>query len=311
MRSKLFLGETTQNATFLAAPGVYRIECWGAQGTSVIDTINQITVAEGGKGGYVSGVININTSLTLYVYVGGHVHEGSSSITYNGGGKSQRNGGGASDVRLVGGEWNDFESLKNRIIVAGGGGGTDGYSVGDKTIYDVGGAGGGIKGFPSSQDKGQGGSQTEGGDGEVKGSFGQGGGNNVTGKDGSGAGGGGYFGGGSSTSTQFYGGGGGSSYISGHPNCTAIDEESNDPFNMITKNNSIHYSGLYFFDTKIIDGNSEMPSPYNSSEKETGHSLYGAVRITLIHPAFITNFQDFSIRKYSFMFSIFIIVCKK
>ncbi|MFR6022533.1 MAG: glycine rich domain-containing protein [Clostridia bacterium] len=33
----------------------------------------------------------------------------------------QELGGGATDIRLVSGEWNDFESLKSRIMVAGGG----------------------------------------------------------------------------------------------------------------------------------------------------------------------------------------------
>ena len=32
-------------------------------------------------------------------------------------------GGGATDVRLVGGTWNSFSSLKSRIMVAGSGGG--------------------------------------------------------------------------------------------------------------------------------------------------------------------------------------------
>lgn len=48
-------------------------------------------------------------------------------------------------------------------------------------------------------------------------------------------------------------GGGGSSFISGHDGCNAIKEESTQT-NIIHTGNSIHYSGLYFHNTSIIDG---------------------------------------------------------
>ena len=70
----------------------------------------------------------------LYVYVGGH---GADAVVgkdakggYNGGGlgtwdhsddEAAGAGGGATDVRLISGEWNNFESLKSRIMVAAGG----------------------------------------------------------------------------------------------------------------------------------------------------------------------------------------------
>lgn len=73
----------------------------------------------------------------------GYTYKVSSDTTisggYNGGGYGvQRNnnnsyvhnsgsGGGATDVRLVGGAWNNFDSLKSRIMVAAGGGGGSGH----------------------------------------------------------------------------------------------------------------------------------------------------------------------------------------
>jgi hypothetical protein len=50
------------------------------------------------------------------------------------------------------------------------------------------------------------------------------------------------------------GGGGGSSFISGHEGCDAIDEQSTEQ-NIIHTGQSIHYSGYYFTNTLMIDGN--------------------------------------------------------
>lgn len=50
--------------------------------------------------------------------------------------------GGATDVRLTPGNWNDFESLKSRIIVAGGGSGGATVMWGFNNIS--GGSGGGV-----------------------------------------------------------------------------------------------------------------------------------------------------------------------
>ncbi len=46
--------------------------------------------------------------------------------------------------------------------------------------------------------------------------------------------------------------GGGSSFISGHEGCDAIKEESTEN-NIIHTGQSIHYSGLYFTNTLMID----------------------------------------------------------
>lgn len=47
--------------------GIYKLECWGAQGGNGC-TDNSYT---GGKGGYSIGTISLNTKITLYIYVGG------------------------------------------------------------------------------------------------------------------------------------------------------------------------------------------------------------------------------------------------
>ena len=90
--------------------GWYKIELWGAGSSN-------------GRGSYVSGVMYMNANDYLYIYVGA---KGGSSNTFNSGSK----GGGATDVRLVNGEWNSDESLKTRIMVAAGGGTTEANSGG-------------------------------------------------------------------------------------------------------------------------------------------------------------------------------------
>ena len=101
--------------------GDYKIECWGAQGSNMLDKV-------GGKGGYCKGTVNLSNR-TIYIYVGAQ------SGGFGGGGvttESERNnnfgndGGGATDIRLVqGNTYKDFNSLKSRIIVAAGGGGAN------------------------------------------------------------------------------------------------------------------------------------------------------------------------------------------
>ena len=166
-----------------------------------------------------------------------------------------------------------FPSLKSRIIIAGGGGGRDGSE-------DYGGAGGGIEGLSSSLGYAKGGTQTTGGNGTFKGSFGKGGGNQRFGdensNDGNGAGGGGYFGGEASSTAWYYSGGGGSSFVSGHDGCKAI-ADSDDLETLVVTDQPIHYTGYRFFNTNIINGTSRMPSPNNGYE--IGHCNYGAIKI--------------------------------
>jgi hypothetical protein len=186
--------------TFVAPPGVTRIkfECWGAAGG--LDGS-----AARPYGGYCWGEYNIQNFNTFYIYVGGIGASGASGSGggWNGGGNagpygSSGGGGGASDIRLVGGAWNDFNSLSARLIVAGGAGG-DGNGP-------VGGVGGGLVGGTGTGGSG-GGTQTSGGVGN-NGTGGFGFGANHTGDGG--GGGGGWYGGGAGNGDA--GGGGGSSY---------------------------------------------------------------------------------------------------
>ena len=108
--------------------GWYYIEMAGASG-GYIDS-NYYS----GLGAKTSGYIELEEGEKLYFYVGG---KGSSITTpnslisggYNGGGdaltqisdnSSATSGGGATDVRLVGGTWDNTTSLISRIMVAGG-----------------------------------------------------------------------------------------------------------------------------------------------------------------------------------------------
>lgn len=115
------------------------------------------------------------TDRTLYLYVGGKGHNSitvadeeyddddgkKQPITYgdglggwNGGGSGlsynqvngyfyEGGGGGATDVRTVGGDWNDSKSLNSRIIVAGGGGGSSGIGAYANYLEERGGKGAG------------------------------------------------------------------------------------------------------------------------------------------------------------------------
>ena len=296
-----FFENTPQTTEITLTPGVYKIECWGGEGRS--------GEGVGGKGAYVAGYIRFNSKETLYIYVGGRGLPGKDGAAFNGGGLSQSGGGGASDVRILGGEWDDFNSLKSRIIVAGAGGGADGYILNSSTCKDTAGSGGGLFGFNSLNEKGFGGTQTQGGYGNSSGSFGKGGGNGrIEGgsggstADGNGAGGSGYFGGGGSIEPRYYAGGGGSSYISGYNGCRAINPLSTEN-NIMMLNHSIHSSGKQFFMMVMIDGNSLMPSP-NNNDYEKGHSGDGAVRISYVILQFNVTCLGFKSR----MLSLFIFV---
>ena len=152
--------------------GTYKLEVWGASGGSS-------QYAGSAKGGYAYGNISLNKGDVLNIYVG----KSGSGVTggYNGGGNGYNTfndhygagGGGATDIRKGG------VALGNRIIVAGGAGGS---------VFNV---IGGIGGGSASGSLGQGGSATSA----------------------AGGGGGGYIGGAAGYAGT--GGVGGSSYIGG------------------------------------------------------------------------------------------------
>ncbi|EAX98572.1 loricrin, putative [Trichomonas vaginalis G3] len=227
-------------------------------------------------GAYVRGQISLSSEYTFYLHV---CHQGEHEMkyyAYGGGGPGQQGGGGATDIRLKPGKYEDFDSLKSRIIVASGGGGPD--------TDQKGGPGGGLYGHNSTNNYRMGGTQNQGGNGFIKGKFGIGGGNpdKINGT-GNGAGGSGYFGGGSSNISTDFGGGGGSSFISGYKGCIAIAEESteNNIFPIQREDVSIHYSNLKFDFGEMIDGKSPMPSP--SGPTEIGHHGNGFIRITFLY----------------------------
>jgi len=253
-----FEKEYTTNGSYYTETlpaGKYIIETLGAQGGN----------GSGGYGGYASGQLNLAASTTLYIYVG-------SSAGYNGGGVSRlaySYGGGATDVRLVNGSWNNTSSLRSRIIVAGGGAGNGGNSM-----SGLGGSAGGLDGFTGGTlcgAPGTGGTQTSGGlaprvgtYGASNGSFGIGGNGEqvqpgITGSTGgssgstSGAGGGGYYGGGGAmcdfprwNDLDDSGGGGGSSFISGYAGCNAVNISG------VHTGQANHYSGLVFINSSMI-----------------------------------------------------------
>ena len=257
------------------ADGKYKIELWGAGAGSFAGEFLSY-------GSYVSGTINFAKGQKIYVYVGENGYAKFSNpaavnLRFNGGGygnlvcykhflKHENNsnrgidfaGGGATDIRLIDGDWSDFDSLKSRIMVAAGSGGID-----NSTRYAPSNGGGLFSdngGYYGSADYMATGA-TQVSPGTANGKFGIGGyaiygGDSCNVNDGGGGGGGYYGGGGSKTASnvsQASTGAGGSSYISGHNGCDAIKEKSTEN-NIIHTGQSVHYSGMYFTDTVMIDG---------------------------------------------------------
>ena len=272
--------------------GTYKIELWGAQG-GYNDLINT-----SGKGAYTAGNIELIESKELFVYVGGKggsTNQDENVGGYNGGGYSgtcppnetsygyNYGGGGATDIRLVNGVWDNFDSLKSRIMVAAGGGGTSNYlnwSPGWKTF---GGYAGGLVGQDGTGEYGDqiGGGATQTFYGinphgiECSGNFGYAVQYITSGY--AGGGGGGYYGGANGFGT---GGGGGSSFISGYTGCNAIAETSTSS-NIVHTGQPNHYSGMIFTDAKMIAGNAIMPT-HDGASTMTGNAGNGYAKITLI-----------------------------
>ena len=272
----------------------YKCECWGAKGGNIV-----ISGLLGGCGAYVSGTININHLNSLYIYVGqsGYNPDFSKSnkspMAFNGGGQVIHLdthwhdtevgtcGGGATDIRLTNGDWDSFNSLKSRILVAAGGGG-GGYHQSNSYRPGV---GGGLNGQDAYGNymwtfAGTGGTQTAGGIAynstkfvETNGLFGKGG-KGYGNYDGGGGGGSGYYGGSGGIVDS---GSGGSSFISGHTGCNAISSSSTST-NIVHTGQPNHYSGYVFTNTVMKAGNEVMPSPTGGTE--TGHSGNGYCKIT-------------------------------
>lgn len=253
--------------------GKYLFELWGASGGK--GRQNNVLVHNGGSGSYVKGEIYLEEGQEFYVYVGGKGADSPSAKNggsggFNGGAKGGNDsqddegtggGGGATDIRLVDGAWNNAASLRSRIIVAAGGAGS--------TYGSVGGAGGTLTSDPICFSNGA--TQTSGH------SFGGGqAGTNYTYTPSSGAG-GGYYGGRSQhngTSNGCQSATGGSSFISGHTGTDAISEDG------IHTGQPVHYSGIEFTNTEMIDGKDVMP--HFNGGNVVGRIGNGYARITLI-----------------------------
>ena len=324
----------------------YKMECWGANGGNPPNSSTR------GKGGYTSGDINWSKDVPLYVYVGGkgvtfalsqayydqgrraEVMDVEVDGAWNGGGpvknytcwdSNNGTGGGATDIRMVkcttNSAWNDFASLKSRIMVAGGGGGM----VSPYWAADA----GGLEAYTSRHFySGNYDFQSEGATQQTGFKFGLGGSENMYTGDGTmmsggtiteeiggrdrSSGGGGYMGGNMqtfkdlTTRKDLCAASGGSSFISGHAGCVAIlnssteDAEGNQTLNFRNDANAVakstHYSGKVFTNTVMIDGRGypwttevsatkqAMPNPESSSNYTTGygHIGQGFARITIM-----------------------------
>jgi hypothetical protein len=242
---------TGAEQTFIVPAGVERLTVLARGGQGCCPVREYIVSSDTpGFPGRVYAVIRVHPGEKLYVFVAGAGAFGQGGFNGGGAGGSDpykgAGGGGATDVRRGG------DSLKDRIIVSAGGGGS-GFG-GVVYSYDWGGYGGGLVGGSgggtgslSNGGGGTGGSQSKGGLGgrgglsHTKGGHGKHGGKGRLGQGGEGGngggaassyydgsfgggGGGGYYGGGggggagSSYSSQYGdreggGGGGGSSYV--------------------------------------------------------------------------------------------------
>ena len=295
--------------------GFYRFECWGASGflfqKSTIPVAENGCLTSKGRGGYVSGFIQLNKSTEFFVYVGESPNQGEYKPIFNNNNISSHiNGAGSTDIRYVGGDWYLFSSLKSRIIVAGAGGSGERYCGGDA---------GGLSGFAneynfSYSSRTTPGNQTHGGSYGTShvghgsnGRFGFGGDGNChdfSGDCDHGPGGGsGYYGGGGVSYAGF--GSGGSSFISGHPGCDAIEQDSTED-NIKHSGQPDHFKGYVFFNTIMKSGNERMLSPDN--QVVVGHEGHGFARITryikyYCHNHSINKFDLISFTLIFFLFS--------
>ena len=265
--------------------GLYLFEAWGASGHVIMCGK---TFEVRGRGAYTSGTIKLKETTKIFVYVG-ESSQASNKPSFNGNLNKYKSppGGGATDFRLEKGDfWYNLSSLKSRIMVAAGGGGTDCYSGGD---------GGTLEGkLPDNAGVLPGpGNQTHGGSsGAFKGFYGFPGEFGIGGSgdcyscdntDGSGGGGGGYYGGGGISLNG--GGAGGSSFISGFEGCNAIEKETLAP-----TGSPVHYSGLVFKFGRMLAGDEEMPDYHYTSQNisQIGNRGHGFARITFLTPSQVT-----------------------
>ena len=311
--------------------GRYKFEAWGAQGGDAKSSSRTTTEgASGGYGGYVAGTGYFTVGDAIFAYVGG---AGTNTVApspcaaaggYNGGegsscqspeqnyGRTWGTGGGGTDFRLLGSTWDNFDSIKSRIMVAGGGGGA--FDDGNDAHRSKGGDAGGLTSYPgvaaydggTNFPAGTEASQTTGGYTEclyasactygrkAYGTLGKASARIIGMSAGGGAG---WYGGGSSLHVSSAAGG--SSFIAGHSGCNAINISTSTSSNIVhTGSYTVVYNGRnYEFQTSttlMIDGagykwtNTKgslqaMPKPAGGTYASgTGHTGNGYARITYL-----------------------------
>ena len=242
-----------QPISLTLSKGLYLFEAWGADGGGILPGYCD-GYESGGKGGYTSATLSLKSTETFYFYIGqkGNDYPNTDFAAYNGGGLAILSGagGGATDVRLVNGEPGTETSYNSRILVAGGGGGTD--------CNGLGAPGGGLYGG-NATNGGFGGTQMNGGSGTSHGQKWAGASVSVD----CASGGGGYFGGGSGiyiNGGRSTGAGGGSGYISGHPGC-----EINPDYT--------------FIDPVLLSGDEKQPNKLSGD----GHIRVSIISFIIVH----------------------------
>ena len=242
-------------------PGIYRIELWGAQGGHAPEISTNINP----KGGYAAGDITFRSRTELFIHIGAAGTSTSYLSSYNGGGSGHNSGagGGGTDLRTSNLPVDNEESIYSRIMIAGGGGGSDRSGTG--------GAGGGVNGKSGSTGVSKGGGQTKAGTGDEGSNLWKGG-SCHDGEPGA-AGGGGYYGG-FLSKTNEQPGGGGSGYVSGHKECIGIKENGEQ------SDSSVHFSNVVFENPVLIDGDAATLYPIYS--EYVADNKNGAARITMI-----------------------------
>ena len=297
--SSIYSGAFSYSGSYLTFnvpfSGTFTVECWGAQGCAAFVGRTEKEITQGGYGAYCYGDISCQASDKLYIYIGQQGASIQNTAAWNGGGASYngtypdsqtRGGGGATDIRLTSGAWNNAASLRSRIMVAGAGGGATDYYDGahacglrDSIDTFASQTKGGNLGYGSAGGFGYGGT----------GQFGPG-----SGHYGGAGGGSGWYGGSGGLGNNW--GHGGTSYISGHAGCVAIASASSNSASTAGTENSVarsaHYSGKIFTSTKMIDGEaytwtterttqSAMPRPSGGSYPSgTGHTGNGYCKIS-------------------------------
>ena len=214
----------TGNSEKFVAPaaGIYTLETWGAQGGYASDETKYC----GGYGGYSVGKVFLYKGDILYVTVGSKGESSTSKAAatvsggYNGGGIGVGStflyvsgGGGATHIATEYGLLTSFEEKIDKLIMVAAGGG--GSALQAASVYGKGGSGGGFHGVKSNNVginyTSSGATQEDTGTGHYKGTFGQGGCDNLTNASYCSGGGGGYYGGDAAQNAA--GAAGGSSYI--------------------------------------------------------------------------------------------------